>query len=199
MATKLRKIREAGDKTRNSIIQTAMKLFAKQGFAGTSISQIAEKAKINRSLIFHHFTNKSDLWKAVKTFYVENLDPELETPATTDRGLHHFLEHIVTQRFSLYENNPDLVRMIAWQNLEKEASMLRGGSKLSPEYFIDGVKQLQAQGEIKKNLDPDLIAVFIISSISGAFFIKLPIFNNAGKRKEYLDLLVNALYEALRS
>lgn len=197
MATKTRKLRVIGDKTRNSIIQTAMKLFAKQGFAGTSISQIAEKAKISRSLIFHHFTNKSDLWKAVKTSYVEQLDPDLETPAATDQGLRHFLEHIANQRFALYENNSDLVRMIAWQNLEKEGAALRGGSKLSPDYLIEGIKHFQEQGEIQPDLDPELIMVLIISAISGAFFIKLPVFNQSQKRKNYLNLVIDSLYNAL--
>ena len=59
-------IRQTGDNTREKIIQNAKKLFAKYGFSETSMAKIATTAKINQSLIFHHFKNKSNLWKIVK-------------------------------------------------------------------------------------------------------------------------------------
>ncbi len=43
------------------ILDTALKLFAENGFHNTSISQIAEKAEISKGLIYNYFNSKIDL------------------------------------------------------------------------------------------------------------------------------------------
>ena len=64
--------RPKGDPTRKAILKAAKHLFVKKGFAATSISEIAAKAKINQSLIYHHFGSKEDLWKHVKSAVLES-------------------------------------------------------------------------------------------------------------------------------
>ena len=52
----LNKLRPSADKTRKKILLSAQKIFAQDGFSGASISKIAAKASINKSLIYHHFS-----------------------------------------------------------------------------------------------------------------------------------------------
>ena len=47
------------------ILQSALKLFAGQGYNGTSTKKIAKAAKVSEALIFGHFKNKEGLLKAV--------------------------------------------------------------------------------------------------------------------------------------
>ncbi len=47
------------------ILETALKLFARHGFDGTSTKQIAQTAGIAEGLIFHYFPTKDDLLNAV--------------------------------------------------------------------------------------------------------------------------------------
>ena len=47
---------------RQQIMQAAMKLFARQGFEGTTTRQIAERAQVNEAIIFRHFPHKEDLY-----------------------------------------------------------------------------------------------------------------------------------------
>lgn len=47
------------------ILQSALKLFAEQGYNGTSTSKIAKVAKVSEALIFRHFENKEGLLKGV--------------------------------------------------------------------------------------------------------------------------------------
>ena len=58
-------------KTKEIILEAALAVFIEKGFAGASISQIAKAAKINQSLIYHHFASKEDLWVCVKKFCVD--------------------------------------------------------------------------------------------------------------------------------
>jgi AcrR family transcriptional regulator len=50
---------------RIQILEVARRLFARQGFRGTTTRQIADLAKVNEAIIFRHFRRKDDLYWAV--------------------------------------------------------------------------------------------------------------------------------------
>jgi AcrR family transcriptional regulator len=50
---------------RAQIVETALRLFAQQGFNGTSTRQIAQAAGITEGLVFHYFPTKAHLLTAV--------------------------------------------------------------------------------------------------------------------------------------
>lgn len=58
--------------TRRSIMQAALKMFAKKGFKGATTREIAELAGIRHPLISYHFKTKDGLWQAVVEDIFEN-------------------------------------------------------------------------------------------------------------------------------
>ena len=40
---------------REKILETAMRLFATQGYSTTSLAQVAKEARVSKALIFWHF------------------------------------------------------------------------------------------------------------------------------------------------
>jgi AcrR family transcriptional regulator len=57
------------DQTRSAIVDAAYTLFLKQGFHGTSMRQIAERAGVALGGIYNHFSNKEALFAAVLEAY----------------------------------------------------------------------------------------------------------------------------------
>lgn len=51
--------------TRNKILNNAEKLFAKKGYDGTSVDEIAEGAKINKATLYHYFKGKKQILKEI--------------------------------------------------------------------------------------------------------------------------------------
>ena len=49
--------------TRHKILSSATKLFARQGYARTSLAQVAKEAEVSKALIFWHFANKEELFR----------------------------------------------------------------------------------------------------------------------------------------
>ena len=47
--------------TRETILKVAEKLFAKKGFDGSRVDEIAKKANVNKALIYYYFKSKEDL------------------------------------------------------------------------------------------------------------------------------------------
>lgn len=53
----------SGEERRNSIIGAAARLFAENGYHGTSIRQIARAAEVSEALIYKHFMSKEELYE----------------------------------------------------------------------------------------------------------------------------------------
>ena len=58
--------RRYADETRSAILDAAESCFVDRGFAATSMSEIADRAQVTKSLIHHHFGSKESLWQEVK-------------------------------------------------------------------------------------------------------------------------------------
>ena len=54
-----------GDERREQIIRTAVEVFSKHGFSGTTTKRIAEAAGISEAIIFRHFASKDELYEAI--------------------------------------------------------------------------------------------------------------------------------------
>jgi AcrR family transcriptional regulator len=50
---------------KEKILQSALELFAKEGYTATSTSKVAKHAKVSEGLIFRHFGNKEGLLEAI--------------------------------------------------------------------------------------------------------------------------------------
>ena len=77
---------------RRQILGVAMKLFAQQGFQGTTTRQIAERARVNEAIVFRHFPTKEELYWAVieakcrASAGRERMESELRAMADGDAG-----------------------------------------------------------------------------------------------------------------
>ncbi|GFG95830.1 TetR family transcriptional regulator [Mycobacterium timonense] len=62
---------EYAEQTRAAILTAAAAAFAGQGFTATSITQIAEEARVTKGAVYHHFPDKQSLFEAVINHYNE--------------------------------------------------------------------------------------------------------------------------------
>ena len=188
----LKKVQRAnGAKTRQKILDVATQLFVSKGFGATSLLEIAKAVGINHSLIFHHFGSKEALWKAAKQSLIDlNESEQLESPRTTE-GLRAFLEDVIIQRFQFCRNNPDILRLIEWQRLEDNDNELMGGTSFSPDSWRKAIIDLQKQGEIKPELDPDGVCLILMCSLYGAFSNYRRFSSKQKKQKAYIDMLID--------
>jgi AcrR family transcriptional regulator len=96
-------MRMSQEERRRAIIEAAMPLFARQGFAGTTTKLIAREAGVSEALLFQHFPTKVELYRAIVAEGCRG-EPELQellalppSTATLVRMVRAMVEHFVLQ------------------------------------------------------------------------------------------------------
>jgi len=56
---------QQGEATRHALLDAARTLFGQQGYAATSLDQVAAAAKVTKGALYHHFEGKQELFAAV--------------------------------------------------------------------------------------------------------------------------------------
>ena len=69
MSTPRTKRHEQAVARREQLLQTAVLLFSENGYRATSVRDIARVAGVNEGLLYHYFTSKADLFRAVLAQY----------------------------------------------------------------------------------------------------------------------------------
>jgi len=56
---------QQGEATRHALLHAARTLFGEQGYAATSIDEVAQAAKVTKGAFYHHYNGKQELFAAV--------------------------------------------------------------------------------------------------------------------------------------
>lgn len=107
-------------KTRDKILEAAIKLFAEKGFNGTTTKEIAEKAGVNEALIFRYFSTKRDLYGAIIERKIKE-DPKIELPLETFKGTKDdwlIFKSLGARMFECVEKDPSFLRLLHFSALE---------------------------------------------------------------------------------
>lgn len=62
---------ERSEKSRQQILDAALKLFSHNGYGATSVRDIAEEAKLSKGNVYHHFPDKEAVFRALLDRYFE--------------------------------------------------------------------------------------------------------------------------------
>lgn len=155
--------------TEKKIKNAALREFAQYGLEGARVDRIAQKAKINKAMIYYHFKNKEDLYESLLSEFYSEIFPRIVEKIPQDKGPEEKLDAIITYFIDLISGlDQDFVRMMLWE--------LSSGGKyfkklmlprviipmmgIVQELFTEGMKQ----GAFKKII-PHLTFIQMLGSI----------------------------------
>jgi AcrR family transcriptional regulator len=167
--------------TRQALVDAARRLFTEQGYAATGTEEIVASARVTRGALYHHFQDKTDLFRAVmeqiaREVAEQLIDAELSRPAGPPAasspadawdevrdGLHSYLDLCVVrndfQRIVLVEG-PAVLGYQTWDEL-----VARHGSNLLAEWLSRAVGQGRIEAVPIQPLTRLLIAMISESSL----------------------------------
>jgi AcrR family transcriptional regulator len=140
--------------TRSSIIAAARTLFAERGLEGTSVREVAEAANVNNAMIYYHFTDKVEMYRAVLADSFAEFDRIWEheifsTGASARAKIQKYVEELI--RFQ--QDNEEIRRILSMEF----ASCGKNLKWLADNFFDHSYEKLAAilkagmkKGELKK-------------------------------------------------
>ncbi|MGO1053214.1 TetR/AcrR family transcriptional regulator [Crossiella sp. CA198] len=132
MATARPRRMEYSESTRQALVDSAMELFSRKGYAGTSLDEIAARARVTKGALYHHFGGKQALFEAafdaVETDMLARLAKIVSQPGdpweSAMAGLRAYLKVCLEpsyQRIVLHEG-PVVMGWERWREAEEQFS-----------------------------------------------------------------------------
>ncbi|GGO69079.1 TetR/AcrR family transcriptional regulator [Nonomuraea cavernae] len=122
--------RRDADRTRAEILEVAQREFARAGYAGARVDEIAELTRTTKRMIYYYFGSKERLYiAALENAYSEvreverTLDVEHLAPVEAIRTLAELT-------FDHHEAHPDFIKLVAIENIH-EAEHIRKSEALA--------------------------------------------------------------------
>ena len=151
------------------ILDVAQKLFAENGFAGTSVRDIAKEAEVNIAMISYYFGSKEKLLEAiflrhgeVVRLQIESIlhDEKLTPLQKVEQLIDHYIEkyfskqnfHLLVMREQLSSKESPIHSMLG--------EMKRNNMNLIKQLIADG----QKKGDFKKNVDVPLMMATMLGT-----------------------------------
>lgn len=100
-----RNTREEAKQTRSQILATALSLFARRGYAGTSLEDISAELGMTRGAIYGHFASKRDLFERVIALSQDPLYALMASCEHNKRAALDNLERFLRGWFDLLRDN----------------------------------------------------------------------------------------------
>jgi len=164
------------DQSRHNLLAAAGDEIHQFGFHAASISRILEKTTLTRGALYHHFPSKLALGYAVidELFagYLQHLWIE---PLAKNGNPIDAIEHSVHDTYKCHGN--ELINFgCPLNNLSQEMSSIDEGfrERINEQYEIwqtalsEALSRGQTQGQVKKNIDVNEVALFIVATIEGS-------------------------------
>ena len=198
MATTSRRTRDPSS-VRTAVLDAALDLFARHGFADTSLREISRKSGISHPLILHHFGSKEELYSAVKRRVVEGYSqrfPSAVRAANRPINLRAEMKRI----FTYVGENELALKLCARTRVDGDHQVWPGEPDLL-NLLRQRVEAAQRKGLARDDLDARQLSIMIM----GVIFFWLDNrkhfahrFGGAISDASYLNTAVRLIEEGLR-
>ncbi|MCA9521595.1 MAG: TetR/AcrR family transcriptional regulator [Myxococcales bacterium] len=118
--TKEKKRRDRAEEIR----EAADQLFCEKGYDGVSMRDIAERAQVNKGLLFYYYKSKADLFELVLARYYEAHREALASAFAAEGTLRERIHRMIEAYMSFMADNQRYARLVQQQVAELETHEL---------------------------------------------------------------------------
>jgi TetR/AcrR family transcriptional regulator len=159
--------------TRDALLDAAQAIFARDGFSGARIDEIARASGYNKSLLFQYFTDKTGLYRAVIKRFRETSDAAFTTAlapyvatdssAMTSAYVENVLRLSATWSFNHLLDEPDYLRLFCWEMAAGWVTFqtVETGND-SNQWGLEFIRSAQLQGLVRASLTAETIVSQIV-------------------------------------
>ncbi|MCB0723722.1 MAG: TetR/AcrR family transcriptional regulator [Ignavibacteriae bacterium] len=204
MEDKLLKKEQSTDKI---ILQSAREVFMKSGLQGARMQEIADKASINKAMLYYYYRSKEDLFKAVFIEEIYKVMPKISELLAVDLPLFDKIRYFVENYIDIIKRNkhmPIFVLTEINQNPERIVSFAREKVMTYFHVLVKDVEKAYKEGLIIK-IEPQQLIVNMLAlclfpfaarpMVKGIFGMDEDAFDEFidRRKKEVPDFIINAI------
>ncbi len=181
-------------KSKLSILAAAEHEFAKKGFFGARVDEIATNANINKRMIYAYFGDKEALYTQVLLHNYSKMEMVENTLVEKNEKGIELIKNIISTYFDFLYNNTSFVNILMWENLNKGHYLQQIENKTierkSIRYFINAIEQGKADGVFKSEIDSFQTVLSMITTCFANFsnqYTLSKLFNTDLTNKEIIE------------
>ena len=162
------------DRSRDAILAAARAEFAEHGLGGARVERIAERAAVNKRLIYYYFENKDSLFSAVLEDTYLNIREAEKRLRLTDLTPAEAVRKLTEFTWTYYLEHPEFLTLLNSENLHR-ARHLDGSTRVrelnSPlvQTLAEILERGRQDGSFRGGVDP----VQLYISIAGLSYFYL--------------------------
>ncbi len=162
--------------TRIALLDAAEALFARQGFAATTIKAIGAEAGVNPALLYYYFPDKGRLYHAVLERRLGSFARRMASDLPDGLPPLEAIERILRGYAGVMQSAPQLPRLLAREFADHEAEhalpLIREIAAGLFRRICDLIRAAQKSGAIRADLDPRFTAISLVSQMAWFFVAK---------------------------
>ncbi len=146
--------------SRSRLIEVAREVFAQKGYAGSSLSEIANLAGLRKASLYHHFPSKDSIYLAVLDELVHAIRDQFIASEVPLGGYTARLEDAVGRALDYLEANVEGARILARDMIDFGPFMQAHGQEtvsLTLQMWANFLRRGMDAGEFKKQSPEQLI------------------------------------------
>lgn len=152
-------------RTRQRILEAATEVFARRGFHGARVADIAESAGVAYGLVYHHFRNKEDILGAIFSDRWSEYVAYIEELGRSPMGFRERIAKLIHFLVDVWQNDPHLMTVMI-NEISRSYEFLESHDLQRVLVAFDAIQRLVVQGqeggEVRADLDPQLVAHAIL-------------------------------------
>ena len=185
--------------TRSQIIRIGTDLITRQGFNATGIEAVLKEAGIPKGSFYHYFKSKEEFGLAVIDHFAERFEQRLDTFLNDDEvtalnRIRNFLESSLARVTQNHCSKGCLIGNLGQEMAdlnERFRARLDEIFSMWRERFADCLRRAQSAGELSAEMDPAVLACFILSGWEGAI-LRSKVMKSPQPMRDFIEILFTA-------
>jgi TetR/AcrR family transcriptional repressor of nem operon len=186
--------------SREEIIRTGIDLVSRRGFNTTGIDSVLKSAHVPKGSFYHYFKSKEEFGISVLDSFAERFGHRLDTfiGDAEVAPLHRLRNFLENAKARVVQN--DFQKGCPLGNLGQETGELgeRFRCRLETVFqrwetrFSECLREARERGDISHDIDPDILACFIVSGWEGAI-LRAKVMKSAQPMDAFIEVLFTTI------
>jgi AcrR family transcriptional regulator len=154
---------------RERMFRSALALFAKKGFAETTVQDITDAADVGKGTFFNHFPSKDHILIAFSDMQISKLQEMVTTMRETKPPVRAFLGALTTRMTEEPARSPTLVRALLQANLasSRVRDAMKGNHERGLRLLTEMTEMAQERGEFRRDMPSRELANVFRQTVMG--------------------------------